>query len=130
MGISSFRAGEAISVGDALYVASNGLAYKGIANDQTKAQIVGVAIDAASTGNLARVNNDGVAETSSSFTPGALQYLSLDTAGAYVDYETIAASLPSSPISGVYLATVGRAVSATEIDLEITRPVFVQYPTP
>jgi hypothetical protein len=128
MAIASFRAGETIAAGDAVYVGSNGLIYKASALNTTQASVGGVAIDGGSVGALIRVNADGVYEGLSGLTPGDYQYLSITTSGALVDYAAWAAELATVSVDA-YITNVGRATSTTQLSVEIEPPTFVTNPT-
>jgi hypothetical protein len=124
MAILSFRAAGSISAGDVVYLAG-GLAQKGIGTALDQASVVGVAIDAGQVGDLVRVNSDSVYTSSLSFTPGEFQYLSVATSGAIVNYPAWQAEFNSLPVSGVYLTKVGRAVTSSNLEVEIQKPVYV-----
>ena len=129
MAIASFRAGETIAAGDAVYVSSNSLIYKASALNITQASVGGIAIDGGSVGALIRVNTDSIYEGLSGLTPGEYQYLSVTTSGALVDYATWAAEFAT--VSGdAYITNVGRAASATQLEVEITPPSLVVNPNP
>lgn len=129
MAIASFRAGETIAAGDAVYVSSNSLIYKASALNITQASVGGIAIDGGSVGALIRVNIDSIYEGLSGLTPGEYQYLSVTTSGALVDYATWAAEFAT--VSGdAYITNVGRAASATQLEVEITPPSLVVNPNP
>ena len=128
MAIASFRAGETIAAGDAVYVSSNGLTYKASGLNLTQASVGGVAIDGGSAGSLIRVNVDSLYENFSGLTPGEYQYLSITTSGALVDYAAWSAELAGITVDG-YLTNVGRATSTTSVAVEIQPPVLVVNPT-
>lgn len=128
MAIASFRAGETISAGDAIYVGSNGLVYKASGLNVTQASVGGLAIDSGSSGALIRVNVDSLYESLSGLTPGEYQYLSITTSGALVDYATWNTQLAAISADG-YLTNVGRATNTTSVAVEIQPPVLVVNPT-
>ena len=128
MAIASFQAGESLSAGDAVYVASDNLLYKASALNTTQASVVGIAIDSASAGDLVRVNADGIYENLSGLTPGEYQYLSITTSGALVDYAAWAAELATVSVNA-YITNVGRATSATQLAVEVDPPALVVNPT-
>ncbi len=129
MGISSFRAGEAISAGDAIYLASNGLAFKGLSTVENRSRLAGVALDAGPSGSLIRTDTDGVYDTSKTFTPGVNQFLSHTTAGDYETFDVVVSGIAELSAPGVYLTKVGRALSTSVIDVELSQPVFLSNPT-
>jgi len=128
MAIASFRAGETIAAGDAVYVGSNGLIYKASALNTTQASVGGIAIDGGAVGTLIRVNADGVYSGLSGLTPGQQQYLSITTSGALVDYSAWSAELTTVTVDA-YLTNVGRATSTTQLAVEIDPPTLVVNPT-
>jgi len=128
MAIASFRAGETIAAGDAVYVGSNGLIYKASALNTTQASVGGIAIDGGATGTLIRVNADSLYEDLSGLTPGEYQYLSITTSGALVDYAAWSAELASVSVDA-YITNVGRATSSTQLAVEINPPTLVVNPT-
>jgi hypothetical protein len=129
MAIASFRAGETIAAGDAVYVdPSDGLIFKASALNATQASVVGVAIDSGSVGTLIRVNADGIYPGLSGLSPGEYQYLSVTTSGALVDYATWSAELATVSVNA-YVTNIGRATSATQLAVEIDPPTLVVNPT-
>lgn len=129
MAIASFRAGETISAGDAVFVSSNGLTYKAAADTKAKASVAGIAIDGGSFGNLIRVNLNSIYTSSSTYTPPEDLYLSVLTSGTYADYSTVEAELASSVYAGVFLTHIGTAVTTNKINVEISVPRFIVNPT-
>jgi hypothetical protein len=128
MAFAAFRAGEAISAGDAVYVNSSSLLFKGSGATLTEASIVGVAVDGGVTGQLIRVNLDSVYDGFSGLTPGEYQYLSFTTPGAIVDYDTWVSGVTTVSINP-FLTRVGRAITTDAIEVEISRPVTFVNPT-
>jgi len=126
MAIASFRAGETITAGDAVYVGSNGLIYKASALNTTQASVGGIAIDGGAAGTLIRVNADGVYSGLSGMTPGEYRYLSVSTSGAIVDYPTWASEF-TALASDAYLTTIGRSVTPTDLQVELSTPTLVVY---
>jgi hypothetical protein len=129
MAIVSFKAGESISAGDAVFVSASGFAYKAIATSFENASVAGVAIDGGSAGSLVRVNADSLYESSSTFVPGETQYLSLLTSGDYSTYSVIYSGLALTSYEGVYLSTIGKAVTTSKLEVETSLPIFIQNPT-
>lgn len=128
MAIASFRAGETIAAGDAVYVGSNSLIYKASALNTTQASVGGIAIDGGSAGALIRVNADSIYSGLSGLTTNEYQYLSITTSGALVDYAGWSAELATISADG-YLTNVGRATSPSTLAVEIQPPVLVVNPT-
>lgn len=124
MAIASFRAGEAIAAGDAVYVNANGLAYKAGGTALLQATVAGVSVDSAALGSLCRVNTDSVLTIYSGLTPGEPRYLSITNSGQLTSYSGWAAEHATVP-SGAYLTSVGRAITTSGIEVEIQSPLFV-----
>lgn len=125
MAITSFRAGEAISAGDAVSLSTAGLLFKANAAVFQQASTIGLAIDSGAAGSLIRVNNDSIYTSASGLTPGEFNYVSLLTSGAFVSYSTLEADLLLTSYSGAYLAPVGQALAPTSLNVEVSRPIFV-----
>ena len=128
MAITSFRAGEAISAGQAVYVSSAGLIFKASSLTQDQASVVGIAIDSAAAGDLVRVNSDAIYNEYSGLTPGDLQYLSITTSGQVVDYATWEAQLATVSVNP-YQELIGRAITSSGVAVETGKPRYVVNPT-
>lgn len=128
MAITSFRAGEAISAGQAVYVSSAGLIFKASSFTQDQASVVGIAIDSGVSGELIRVNSDAIYNEYSGLTPGDLQYLSITTSGQVVDYATWEAQLATVSINP-YQELIGRAITSSGVAVETGKPKYVVNPT-
>ena len=128
MATTSFRAGESISAGQAVYVTASGFLHKASAGNFTQASVAGVAIDNGTSGSLVRVQSDAVYSSFAGLTPGNYRYLSILTSGQLVSYSDWAVELNSTALSGAYLTNVGRSVSLTSVDVEIQPPIFVRNP--
>jgi hypothetical protein len=126
MAIASFRAGETIAAGDAVYVGSNSLIYKASALNTAQASVGGLAIDSGAAGDLIRVNTDSVYSGLTGLIPGEFQYLSVSTSGALVDYSTWATEFATLS-ADAYITTIGRAVTPTSLDIQISTPTLVVY---
>lgn len=124
MAITSFKAGEAISAGQAVYVSSAGLIFKASSFTQNQSSVIGVAIDSGSAGDLIRVNSDAIYNDYSGLTPGDVRYLSSTTSGLLVSYTTWASGYNLTS-SGCYLTSVGRVVTSSGLVLEIGKPQFI-----
>lgn len=125
MAITSFIAGEAISAGNAVYVNPSGFIYKAIATNKEQAAVIGLAIDTATSANLVRVVSDTVYTTASTFTPGNFQYLSIASSGTLIPYSTWETELNAAPASGAFLTNVGRALTTSNVEVEIQKPIYV-----
>lgn len=128
MALASFIAGEAISAGNAVYVGANGLLYKANSLNKTQASVVGVAIEAGSSGSPVRVNTDKVYTGYTNLVPGDYQYLSVVNSGQLVSYSGWAAELATISVDA-YLETVGRAVTPSGVEVETSIPIYVVNPT-
>lgn len=129
MALTSFRAGEAISAGDAVYLSSTGFIYKSLAAYSDQAATIGVAIDSGAAGSLIRVNGDYLYTSASGLTPGEYRYVSLLTSGTTVPYSTWAADLAITGYEGAYLTILGRAVTSSGVEIEPSKPKFISNPT-
>jgi hypothetical protein len=129
MALTSFTAGEAISAGDTVFVSSTGFIYKSSAILQNQASAIGVALDSGSAGSLIRVNGDFLYTAASGLTPGEYRYVSILSSGVNVSYSTWSSDLAATAYEGAYLTTVGRAVSTSALEVELSRPTFVVNPT-
>lgn len=126
MAIAGFRAGEAITAGEAVYVSSTGFIYKASALNITQACVVGIAMDSGVSDDLIRVNPDSLYTSYTGLTPGAYEYLSVATSGAVVDYATWSSEFAA--LSGnAYLTQIGRAVTTSGVLVEIETPTLVVY---
>ena len=121
MAITSFRAGEAISAGQAVYVDANGLVFKASSITQSQASVVGIAVDSAESGSLIRVNNDAIYNGYSGLTAGDLQYLSITTSGQIVNSSGWQDEFDTVNIDP-YQELLGRAVSSSGLSVELGKP--------
>jgi hypothetical protein len=127
MAVTSFRAGEAISAGQAVYVSSTGFVFKASSVTQDQASVAGIAIDSGVTGDLIRINSDAIYNSYSGLTPGETQYLSVTTSGQVVNYATWAAQLVTVGFNP-YQEVIGRAISSSGVSVELGRPLYVINP--
>ena len=126
MAIASFRAGEALTAGVAVYVSSTGFIYRASALTTTQASVAGITMDSGASGDLVRVNPDSLYTSYTGLTPGNYEYLSVATSGAVVDYATWSSEFAA--LSGnAYLTQVGRAVTTSGILVEIETPNLIVY---
>lgn len=128
MATTSFRAGESISAGHAVYVTASGFLYKASAGTQTQASVAGVAIDNGVSGSLVRVQSDALYPNYSGLTVNDYRFLSILSSGQLVSYSSWSAELSGTTLSGAYLTNVGRSVSTSGVDIEIQPPIFVLRP--
>lgn len=128
MAITSFKAGESISAGQAVYVASTGFIYKASSLTQDQASVVGIAVDSGAAGDLLRVNSDAIYSEYSGLTPGDFQYLSITTSGQIVNYATWEAQLANVSINP-YQEVIGRAITSSGVAVEIGKPRYTINPT-
>jgi hypothetical protein len=105
--IVGYNAGENITAGDSVYLSAAGTLFKAIANDDTKMEFLGVAVNTATSGNLVAVRVAGEASGFSGLTIGEPVYLSTTTAGSYQQAQ------PTS--TGHWIVQIGVATSATTI---------------
>lgn len=129
MAITSYKAGEAISAGDVVFVNASGFLYRSIATELNKAATIGVAVDGGSQGSLIRVNNDSLYSNATSLVPGQYQYVSLLSSGQYEDYTAWASGLALTSYDAAYLTIVGRATSTTSLEVEVSKPLQIANPT-
>ena len=125
MALTSFQTDEAISAGNLVFLTSTGLIKKAIATVKEQASVIGVALDSGTTGNLIRVNTDAIYSSFSALTPGNVQYLSIASSGSLVDYPSWQTQLNALSASGAFLTQVGRAISTTSVEIEISKPIYV-----
>jgi hypothetical protein len=128
MAVAVFRTGEPLSAGDAVYVSPSSFIFKGTGVTESEASVVGVAIDDGTAGQLVRVDLDSVYSGFTGLTPGESLYLSFTTPGAIVDYATWAADLPTVALNP-FLTRVGRAITPSSLEVEISKPVSFLNPT-
>jgi len=127
MAIASFRAGEAIATGEAVYVTASGFIHKASALNETQARVVGVALTDGALNDVVQINTDGVYAAASGLTQNEYQFLSIASSGVLVNYTTWASQLDQAT-TPVYLTNVGRATSPTSISVEVEPPIYVLPP--
>lgn len=109
-------AGESLSLGDAVYLANDGLVYKaGNATTRSAANVLGLARSAATASTAVVVVARGKIEGLSGLTPGAEYFL-----GSSGGYSTTA---PTG--SGHYLTMIGQALSTTKLDVQPQTPMLL-----
>ena len=111
----SFVSGEALTLGDAVYVSASGIVSKARANSEsTSVAFVGLAKTTVGTGAAIQVAVSGRMTGLAGLTAGSRYYVSSVTSGA------ISATAPST--SGTQVVLAGVAMSATEL---VLRPTFL-----
>lgn len=128
MAIVSFRAATAISAGQPVTVASGGTIYPSSAADAVNARSVGIALDTATVGGLVRVDKDKIQHIFTGQIAGSIPYLSLVSGGIQPTYSAFQSEANASALSIVYAAPLGRAVSSSGINIELSQPVMVYTP--
>lgn len=111
-------AGEAVTIGDVLYLATNGKAYKAQANANITSKVVGCSNKTASQDEAIKIITIG-AVTNPSWTllTSDIYYLSPYVAGAIT-------STPPS-LAGNYLVPVGIAITATQLAISLRTRVLM-----
>lgn len=126
MALTTFTAGQSITAGDAVTLTASGFLLKANAIEARSARVVGFAINTAATGDYVLVNNDAYFSTLSGLTPGESVYLSPFVSGAIVpSYAVLASGLQATSLESVYLTNVGRAATTSGLDVEISKPFFL-----
>jgi hypothetical protein len=114
-----------IKIGNPIYLKSNGQALPAQANSAAKVQVVGLAISDTLTtftcpyfseGQIDRNDWTDIADVVL-LTPGAVYFLSADSAGKIT---TVATTL-----AGQYVVYIGRAITATKLDITISQPILL-----
>jgi len=117
---SSMTNGEssaAMAVGDAVYLSATGEVKKGKANALATAEIFGFSRETPAAGAAGFYQTEGVMPGFAGLTPTATYYLSPTTFGL------ITVTAPTAV--GQVVTRVGKAVSATELDIKIQRAVLL-----
>ena len=127
MAIASFSAGEFITSGQAVYVNNTGKLFLASSADKTTSSVVGVAIDTGAVNTLIRVNLDSIYYGYTDLIPGDKQYLSITNSGQIVSYSGWRQEL-TTYADNAYLQYIGRAISTSGIEIELTPPLFISYP--
>lgn len=119
------EADSQIKIGNLIYLKSDGHMDLAKADNSSTAQAVGVAIEDANAAEACSYITEGQVERGDwttiadvvSLTPGVSYFSSAATAGK------ITATAPT--IVGQYVVRVGRAISATKLDIEIESPILL-----
>lgn len=127
MAVASFAAGELVTAGQVVYVATDGLLYLASAASLPTASTVGISIDTGNRGSLIRVNCDALYNGYSNLVPGDRQFLSILTSGQLVSYSGWLTEFNTNA-KNAYIQYVGRAVSSSGVEVEANPPVFISYP--
>lgn len=125
MATTCFKAGEAISIGDAVFLSTAGFIFKASSLVKTQASVIGLALDSGTFGDLIRVNTDSVYTYASGLVPGEFRYLGLLASGTTTTYSTWFNDLSLTTYSGAYLTQIGRAVSTSGLSIELSKPTFI-----
>ena len=128
MAIASLKAGETISAGDAVFVSSTGLVFKAVAQSQDNASVAGIAANGGSSGDLIRINLDGIYTSTDTFNVAERLYLDPIASGAYRNYDAVASGLALTSLAGAYATEIGTAVTTNKINIEISLPRFITNP--
>ena len=121
----SAEADSTIKIGYPIYIKASGHLDPARANAQATTGAVGVSISDAAAAATCKYLTEGKVTRSdwtevagvTSLTPGVLYYLSPTTAGR------ITSTAPTT--TGQFVVVIGRATSATELDIEIATPVLL-----
>lgn len=113
--IGKFTAGESISALRVVYLDDNDTVFKADADDSTKIQVLGIALNAAVTGGQVSVLTFGVAEDAS-FTFGASVPLYLQNDGFITD-------LPPEDVPLLFNVKIGFGLGASRIYVKPERPI-------
>jgi hypothetical protein len=127
MAIASFAAGENITAGQVVYVNEVGRLFLASSADLTTASVVGIAIDTGSSNTLIRVNVDSLFYGYTGLIPGDRQFLSITNSGQLVSYSGWQQELDVYS-DNAYLQYVGRAISTSGVEVELSTPIFMSYP--
>lgn len=125
MATTCFKAGEAVSTGDVIFLSSAGFLYKASSLTLLQASAVGIALDTGASGSLIRVNPDSLYTNASGLTPGETRYLALSASGTTTTYSAWSDEFILTTYSGAYLTKLGTAVSTSGLSVEISKPLFV-----
>ena len=123
----SFKAGEAIALGDAVAVdmsTSGHIRTARSSGDLDEANTIGVSVDAVSAGALCRVVTDAQAVVYSGLVPGQRYFVSA-SGGKIVDYPTFTAGFDQLGASGAYLVEMGTAISSSSLRISPQQPRYV-----
>jgi len=122
----SFIANEAISRGSTVAVLDDPLGQIRNINPElfVDSRGIGIAIDTVRAGALCRVVSRGIVDGFTGLEPGAGYYAPL-VAGAPVVYGEFVDQFNAVPGSGAYLVNIGKAITETEISVNLSAPVFV-----
>ena len=90
-----------------------------------ESRAVGVSVDTIASGGLCRVISRGEANFFTSLTAGQTYFASLSgtTPVVYSDFVTVFNSIEAS---GVYLCSLGKAVSSSTLSVNLETPVLIQ----
>jgi len=120
----SFRAGQAITAGDVVTVNASGLLYKASAVAENTARVVGLAINGGGVNELITVTKDSYFASLSGLTPGSSVYLSITSGALNSSYSSWITQVNGASLSGAYITNIGRAVTTSGLNVEISKPLF------
>ncbi len=124
MALVSCRALTSITAGQPVTVGSSGTIYPSSATNLTNAKCVGIAIDTGEPGGLIRVNKDYLFNNLSGLTAGVNCYLALASGVINSSYSALDAEVSASVfVDSFYVVTLGRAISASGLNIEVAMPV-------
>ena len=111
-------AGEAVTIGDALYIAANGKAYKAQANAAATSRVIGCSNTVANADEAIKIVTDiAVTKVGWSLVVGDKYYLSPYTAGGIT-------SVPPT-VTGHYLVPMGVANTATQLAINLQTRILL-----
>jgi hypothetical protein len=105
------------AIGDVVYISAAATVKKAKADAGGTKDAIAIAAAAITNATTGPYQTDGILGGLSALTPGAVYYLSPATAGL------ITATAPTT--AGQYVVRIGIAVSATELDIKIERPILL-----
>ena len=122
----SFIANEAISRGSTVAVLDDPLGQIRNINPLlfVDSRGIGISVDEVRPGAICRVVSRGVVDGFTSLIPGRGYFAPL-VAGEPVLYGEFVDQFNAVPASGAYLVGVGKALTNTELSVNLTAPVFV-----
>ena len=127
MAIVSLVAGETIDIGDVLYVDTDGKVKLAQATSRAKSSVAGIAINPGATGDIIRVDIDGVFRGYSGMEVGTYMYVSLLNPGQLVTFAQFTADIVSVTTDG-FLTNVGEVLEPETITINIEPPQAIPNP--
>lgn len=105
------------ALGDIVYISAANTGKKAKADAAGTKEAIAFAMGAITNGTTGSYQTDGVISGLTGLSAGSVYYLSATTAGAMTNVAPTTA--------GQYVVRVGRAVSTTELEIEIERPILL-----